>query len=176
MRVLPFALVVLALSANAATEPSLPEAGATAAIPAVASASAPLGATAVAAGVPALEIEWSCGDCKPNDKVPPLIESAYAAAAGAGHVGVADGDKVHVTITEFRQRNPALRSLFGIMAGKDAMTVKLSWHGKQATAREYEANAFHGMNAIAESVGKQSFRAVQKFVADERVGAAAATQ
>jgi hypothetical protein len=176
MRVLPFAIVILAISANAATEPSQPEAGASAAVPAAASASAPLGATAVAAGVPALEIEWSCGNCEPNEKVPPLIKSTYAVAAGAGHVGVVEGDPVHVTITEFRQRNPALRSLFGIMAGKDVMAVKLSWHGKQATAREYEANAFHGMNAIAESVGKQTFRAVQRFVADERVGAPAQTQ
>jgi len=170
MRVLPFALVVLAISANAATESSSPEAGASA------SSVAPAVATAPDGGVPALEIEWNCGDCKPNEKVPPLIQSAYSAAAGAQHVGVVDGDKVHVSITEFRQRNPALRSLFGVMAGKDSMAVTLTWHGKQATAREYEANAFHGMNAIAESVGKQAFRAVQKFVAQDRVGAAAPAQ
>ena len=170
MRILPFALVVLAVTANAATESSAPQASPSAV------ESAPPGATAGAAGVPALEIEWNCGNCKPNDKVPALIQSAYAAAAGASHVGVVDADAVHVTITEFRQRNPAMRSLFGVMAGKDSMAVKLSWHGKQATAREYEANAFHGMNAIAESVGKQTFRAVEKFVAEERGGAPAAAK
>ena len=97
-----------------------------------------------------------------------MIRSGYANAAGASHSSIADGDKVHVKITAYRQRNPALRSLFGFMAGKDELTVSVSWHGKQASAHDYEANAWHGMNAVAESVGKKTFAAVQKFLASER--------
>jgi hypothetical protein len=173
MRALPFAIAiaVLAISAHAATESSLPETSASAAAPAAVSASAPVGFSDGAVGIPALEIEWSCGECKPNEKIPPLIQSAYAGAAGAGKITIVDGDPVHVKISQFHQRNPALRSLFGFMAGKDEMTVTVSWHGKQATAHDYEANAWHGMNAIAESVGKKTFAAVRTFVADERAGA-----
>ena len=168
MRVLALALAVLAVAAHAATESSSPEGAA--------SASAPVPSAASSDGVPELQIEWDCNECKPNEKVPPLIQSGYAGAAGAGKISIVDGDKVRVKITEYHQRNPALRSLFGFMAGKDEMTVSVSWHGRQATAHDYAANAFQGMNSIAESVGKKTFAAVQKFVTDERAGAATPAQ
>jgi len=177
MRVLvSSALALLAIAAHAATESPSPEAAASAAAPAAVSASAPVASTAGSAGVPPLQIEWHCKECKPNEKVPPLIESGYAGAAGAGHASIAEGDKAIVKITEFHQRNPALRSMFGFMAGRDELTVTVSWHGKEATAHDYAANAMQGMNAVAESVGKKTFAAVQKLVAAERAQAVTATR
>jgi len=178
MRVLVLALTLagLAVSAHAATDSSLPEAAASAASPTAVSSSAPVPSAASSVGVPALQIEWNCNECKPSEKIPALIQSGYANAAGAGKVSIGDGDKARVQITVFHQRNPALRSLFGAMAGKDEMSVSVSWHGKQASVRDYAANAFQGMNSIAESVGKKTFAAVQKFVAEERAGAVAPAQ
>ena len=162
MRFVPFLIALVSIAAHAADESSSQQ------VPAPSNSSTAVSSAAGSTGVPDLQIDWDCGDCKPNEKVPPLIQAGYAHAASKGHVDVGDGDKVVVKITDFRQRNPALRSLFGVMAGIDKLTVSISWHGKQATAHETSANALQGMNSLSESVGKQTFAAVQKLVAAER--------
>lgn len=138
---LGFALMAMTLIAQAQT-------------PADAAASA---APPAKAAVPKLVITWQCKDCTVNDKVPPLIEEAYAAAASKGGLSVSDSDVAEVTITDFRQRPPGARVMLGFFAGKDRLAVHINYRGKQANAEDYVANAVQGMNHLCESVGRKSY-------------------
>ncbi|MFO1340189.1 MAG: hypothetical protein U1F53_18510 [Burkholderiaceae bacterium] len=114
-------------------------------------------APAAKATVPKLAITWQCKDCTVNDKVPPLIEEAYAAAASKGGLAVSDSDVAEVTITDFRQRPPGARVMLGIFAGKDRLAVHINYRGKEANADDYAVNAMQGMNHLCESVGRKSY-------------------
>jgi len=104
--------------------------------------------------VPGLNIVWNCGDCKRNDKVIPLMILAYRDAAAQRKLTVSDAVSVPVWIVDFRQRNPGIRSMFGIMAGKDRLGVKVRFGGQVFDVSDYEANAWLGMNHLCETVAK----------------------
>lgn len=138
-------------------------AGATASAQDAASAPSPAGdAVAVAAPattlramqLPQVTVRWACGDCTQNDKVAPLIASDYEAEANKKGYTVSNTETAEIVITEYRQRPPAMRVMFGVFAGKDKLATKVIFRGKEYQADDYSANAFSGMNGLCASVAK----------------------
>jgi hypothetical protein len=118
--------------------------------------------------MPKLSIKWACQDCAINDKVPPLIETAYAQEAVANGQVVSDTDTAEVAITHIRQRPPGARVMFGAFSGKDELFVRVSYQGKERIVEDYFANAWVGMNGLAESVGKQIHQQVLSIIQPEQ--------
>jgi hypothetical protein len=114
---------------------------------------------AVAANqMPALRIRWNCGDCPHNEKVIPLIEKEYAAEAARHKKSVATDRFADAEIVDFRQRNPGMRVMFGVMAGKDRLGLKITYEGRELPVEDYYANAVKGMNALCKSVAKIAYQ------------------
>ena len=107
--------------------------------------------------VPKLNIVWDCGECEHNDKVPPLIEQAYAAQAHENSFTVSETDVAEVAITDIRQRPPGVRVMFGFMAGKDRISLRIRHNGAELSVSDTSANAVMGLNHLSESVGTQAF-------------------
>lgn len=112
--------------------------------------------------VPKLSISWACGECEKNEKVPPLIEAAYAAEAKKNGMAVSDADVAEVTITDIRQRPPGIRVAFGIFAGKDRLGLRIRYKDQEYTVSDYSANVMQGLNHLCESVGKQALESITK--------------
>lgn len=111
--------------------------------------------------VPKLVVGWNCDKCHPaNPKVPPLVEQFYQQAAERDGRVVDPGNAVEGAITTFRQRNPGLRVMVGIMAGKDRLIVTATYKGTTFTAGDYSANAIEGMNHLCESVAKDIYKKI----------------
>lgn len=135
--------------------------GATASAQDAASAPAPAGDAVAAPAVtlramqlPQVTVRWACGDCAQNDKVGPLIASDYEAEANKKGYTVSNTETAEIVITEYRQRPPAMRVMFGVFAGKDKLATKVIFRGKEYKADDYSANAFSGMNGLCASVAK----------------------
>lgn len=107
--------------------------------------------------VPKLNITWDCGDCEHNDKVIPLIEQAYAAEAAKHSFSLSETDIADVAITDIRQRPPGVRVLFGFMAGKDRLGLRIRYLGQEHMVSDTSANAIMGLNHLSESVGKSTY-------------------
>jgi len=114
-----------------------------------------------AKSVPRLNIVWDCGDCAHNDKVIPLIQQAYREAASRQGLTVSDAETADVWIVDFRQRNPGLRAMVGIMAGKDRLGVKIRFRREVLEARDYSANAWMGMDHLCKTVGKRTLKQIR---------------
>lgn len=110
--------------------------------------------------LPRLKVRWECGDCSPSPKVIEALETAYAKAAAGRGVAVSDNVTAELTITEFRQRPPALRVLVGILAGKDVLKASLNYRGRTYQAEDYSANAWTGMNRICDVVTEDLVRQI----------------
>jgi hypothetical protein len=134
-----------------------------------ATAAAAPAAAATKGQLPKLVIKWQCKEaCTANDKVPPLIEEAYAKAATGGGYTLSDSETAEVTIVDFRQRPPGVRLGLGIFAGKDRLGVSISYRGKEMTASDYSANTVQGMNSLSASVGKKSYQALAAQVSGSK--------
>lgn len=107
--------------------------------------------------VPRLRIRWSCDPCELNAKVPPLIEISYAEEAARQGYTLSGAETAEIVLTDFRQRPPAVRATLGLFAGKDRLGGRISFRGQTQGVGDYSANAIYGMNALAASVGKQSY-------------------
>jgi hypothetical protein len=114
----------------------------------------------VSGKIPKLNIHWDCGDCEVNEKVIPLIEQTYAAEASRNNHSLSEEDIADVAIIDFRQRNPAVRVMFGFMAGKDRLGIKINYRGKEFVANDYSANVIFGMNSLCESVAKATYKQI----------------
>ncbi len=112
--------------------------------------------------LPKLALTWHCTvkDCTENDKVVPLIQQAYAAAATKAGYSVSTTDSAALEITDFRQRPPAVRATLGLFAGKDRLAVHGSFHGQDIAASDSSGNVIQGMNHLCESVGRKLYVAV----------------
>lgn len=123
-------------------------------------------ATAATKGqLPKLVIKWQCKEaCTANDKVPPLIEEAYAKAVTGGGYTLSDSETAEVTIVDYRQRPPGVRVGLGFLAGKDRLGVSISYRGKEMTASDYSASTVQGMNSLSASVGKKSYQELVALV------------
>lgn len=145
---LAMALIALASTASAQDAASSPApAGDAVAVAAPA-------ATLRAMQLPQVTVRWACGDCTQNDKVAPLIASDYEAEANKKGYTVSNTESAEIVITEYRQRPPAMRVMFGVFAGKDKLATKVIFRGKEYQADDYSANAFSGMNGLCASVAK----------------------
>ena len=118
------------------------------------------GAAARPLQLPKLAISWNCKDCKQNDKVPPLIESAYAAAAAKAGYAVSETESVDIDITDFRQRSAGTRVMLGLFAGKDRLALRGNYHGQAVTAEDSSGNAVQGFNHLCEAVGRKMYAAI----------------
>lgn len=107
--------------------------------------------------VPGLAIEWQCGECTRNEKVPPLILAGYMQEALAQGYTVSTTETAKVSIVDYRQRPIGVRIAFGFMAGKDRLGVKIAYRGTTIDANSSTLKAFVGMNAVAEQTGKRAF-------------------
>ena len=114
--------------------------------------------------LPKLSINWQCSkDCTINDKVPDLLASAYAGAAAKNGFTVSETDVAEVNIVDYRQRPPGARVMMGAFAGKDRLTVKIRYRGKEVEAGDSVLNALQGMNHLCESVGQRSYKAIAEL-------------
>ncbi|MES3021068.1 MAG: hypothetical protein V4857_05725 [Pseudomonadota bacterium] len=151
-------LVSAATFATAQTAAAAPEAAVAAAAPAgpaaVPAPAAPKG-TLAERQLPKLVMRWDCGDCKQNDKVLPLIEKNYETDAVSAGYTISDSETAELAITAYRQRNPGMRVMFGIMAGKDVLNTRVTFRNKEFLAKDYSANAFQGMNNLCADVSKK---------------------
>lgn len=144
--VLAMALISLASAASAQEAASAPTGhAAAAAVPA---------ATLRAGQLPKITVRWDCGSCTQNDKVAPLIISDYEDAAAQKGFTVSNAETAELVITEYRQRPPGVRVMFGVFAGKDKLATKVVFRDKEYRADDYSANAFAGMNSLCASVAK----------------------
>lgn len=107
--------------------------------------------------VPKLVLRWDCGNCVQNEKVIPLIEETYATIASAKGYSVSESEVAEVVITEYRQRKPGLRVMFGFLAGKDILATRITFRGKYFLADDYSANALSGMNSLCATVSQKMF-------------------
>ena len=110
--------------------------------------------------LPKLAVSWDCGACVPNEKVPPLIEKEYADYAIAHGYTVSEGETAEMIIDEYHQRPPTARAMLGVFAGKDRLTVRVNFRGKQFLAKDYNANAWFGMNDLCRSVAQKSAESI----------------
>jgi hypothetical protein len=147
------------LPAAAQTAPAAAEASAEAGAPVKTEAAVPAQTLPM---VPKLSISWACGECEKNEKVPPLIEAAYAAEAKKHAMAVSDTDVAEVTITDIRQRPPGIRVAFGIFAGKDRLGLRIRYKDQEYTVSDYSANVMQGLNHLCESVGKLALESISK--------------
>ncbi|WP_148649614.1 hypothetical protein [Lysobacter antibioticus] len=122
-----------------------------------ATAAAEASNAASAPSVPKLNIRWDCGECERNDKVPPLIEQAYAEQASEHSLSVSETDVAEVAIIDIRQRPPGVRVMFGIMAGRDRLGLRVRRAGKEFEVSDTSANIVMGLNHLSASVGKSVF-------------------
>jgi len=106
--------------------------------------------------LPKLLLRWDCGTCVHNPKVLPLIEQDYARDAAAGGYTVSDSETAELVITAYRQRNPGVRWMVGIMAGPDILTTHVTFRGKEFVASDYSADVLHGMNSLCAAVSKKA--------------------
>lgn len=120
------------------------------------SASPPAAASAPAS-VPKLHIVWDCGECEHNDKVPPLIEQAYAEEAQKHSVKVSETEVAEATITDIRQRPPGVRVMFGVMAGRDRLALRIVYRDRDHEVKDTSSNIIQGLNSLSESVGRKAF-------------------
>lgn len=116
--------------------------------------------TSNGAVVPKLKISWDCGACTQNEKVIPLIEEAYVAEAKNNNLTVSDTDIADVAIIKIRQRPPGARVMFGVMAGKDRLEVRVRYKDKEHLVGDYSANIVTGLNYLSESVGKKIYASI----------------
>lgn len=107
--------------------------------------------------VPKLNITWECSDCTKNDKIIPLLENNYTEEAIRNGKTVSESDTADIAIIDFRQRPPGVRVMFGIMAGKDRLALRIRHKGKESKVDDYSANAITGMNAICSSLSKKIY-------------------
>lgn len=107
--------------------------------------------------VPKLNVTWDCGECEHNERVLPLIEQAYAAEAQKNSFVISETDVAEVAITDIRQRPPGVRVMFGVMAGKDRLGLRIRHNGVEYTVSDTSANAIMGLNYLSQSVGKRAF-------------------
>lgn len=114
-------------------------------------------AASTATTVPRLDIVWDCGKCKHNDKVIPLIEQAYAAAAAKNARTLSETETAEVAIIDMRQRPPGVRVAFGFMAGKDRLGVRIRYRGNEYAVSASSANAIAGQNHLSKSVGQRTY-------------------
>lgn len=110
--------------------------------------------------VPKLALRWDCGECEKNEKVPPLIEQTYSTRAASQGYAVSDAETAELAITDYRQRPPGVRVMFGIMAGKDRLGTRLTFRGKDYEVKDYSANAFQGMNSLCDAVAQEALKRV----------------
>ena len=120
--------------------------------------------------LPRLALSWSCKDkaCTRNEKVAPLIEQAYAAAAAKGGYAVSETDSAAFEITDFRQRSPGTRVMLGLFAGKDRLAVHGNYHGKDVAAEDSSGNVVQGMDHLCASVGRKVYAAVLAQAREDR--------
>jgi len=107
--------------------------------------------------VPKLNIRWDCGECEHNDKVPPLIELAYAEQAAARWLDVSATEVADVAIIDIRQRPPGVRVMFGIMAGRDRLGLRVRYAGKEFEVSDTSSNSIMGLDHLSASVGESVF-------------------
>jgi hypothetical protein len=129
---------------------------------AVAEATSVVTPTLSAAQLPKVTVRWACGDCTQNDKVAPLISSDYEAEAARKGYTVSGAETAEIVITEYRQRPPAMRVMFGVFAGKDKLSTTVIFRGKEYRADDYSANAFSGMNGLCASVAKTAANQISR--------------
>lgn len=120
----------------------------------VAPPAAPAAATTKA--VPKLVFSWDCGECEHNDKVIPLIEASYAEAALKRGFVVSETETADVAIVDIRQRPPGVRVMFGIMAGKDRLGLRIRHNGYEFAVSDSSANAISGLNSLSKTVGQRA--------------------
>lgn len=120
------------------------------------SASPPATASAPAS-VPKLHIVWDCGECEHNDKVPPLIEQAYAEEAQKHSVKVSETEVAEATITDIRQRPPGVRVMFGVMAGRDRLALRIVYRDRDHEVKDTSSNIIQGLNSLSAAVGRKAF-------------------
>lgn len=100
-------------------------------------------------------MRWDCGSCDHNEKVPPLLQQSWTKEAAAHGYAVSESETAEMVITEYNQRSPGLRVMFGAMAGQDKLGTRIKFRGKEFKAEDYFANAFSGMNALCANVAKK---------------------
>ncbi|MES9831039.1 MAG: hypothetical protein ABW139_02245 [Candidatus Thiodiazotropha sp. DIVDIV] len=110
------------------------------------------------ASVPKLNITWNCGSCTHNEKIIPLIKQAYNNEAQNSGRSVSAKEIAQVEIIEFRQRNPGVRVMFGVMAGKDRLGLRISYKGNEYYTSDYSANVVQGMNHLCSAVASETYQ------------------
>lgn len=117
---------------------------------------------AAAKTVPALQIVWNCGKCEQNPKIVPLIQERYAMEANEAGYTVSSDARIAAEIVDFRQRNPGMRIMFGVMSGKDRLQLKLIHNGVEHTVGDSSANIIQGQNALCADVAQQIYKLVTR--------------
>ena len=108
--------------------------------------------------VPKLMVSWGCRDCQGNDGVPAMIVSAYLHAASASGFTVSDAETARVSIVQYSERKPALRTMFGHLAGSDSLTTQTVFRGQQTMAQDSVTDSSMDMKLVSAHIGEQTFR------------------
>lgn len=114
-------------------------------------------AASAQATVPKLHIVWDCGECEHNDKVPPLIEQAYVEEARKHSATVSETEVAEAAITDIRQRPPGVRVMFGVMAGRDRLALRIRYRDQDHEVKDTSSNIIQGLNSLSASVGRKAY-------------------
>lgn len=86
---------------------------------------------------------------------------AYTKAAAKSGVPISSQSEATLSITDYTQRPPGARVMFGAFAGKDEIKAVVIFKDNKFEVEDYYRNAWLGMNSLSERIGKMVFEKIQ---------------
>lgn len=108
--------------------------------------------------VPALAIEWACGGCVVNHRIPGLIDGAYRRAAIARGFSIVPSEQATFSILQYSERKRALRKMFGKFAGHDALVAQTVFRGKTIRASRTATESTDSIEQVVDTVAAETLR------------------
>lgn len=101
-----------------------------------------------ASEVPALVLDWRCGNCVPNAAFAAALRQAYASEAARNGMAVSDAATATVSVLQFSKHTFPVRNTLAMSAV----------YGRQAVSVQQSTTAFTGMDLLAHSGGRKLFQ------------------
>ncbi|MEJ7804507.1 MAG: hypothetical protein WKG03_01100 [Telluria sp.] len=98
--------------------------------------------------VPALVLDWRCGNCIPNAAFAAALRQAYAAEAGRNGMAVSGVASATVSVLQFSKQIFPLKNTLAMSAV----------FGRQAVSVQESTTAFSGMDLLAANSGRKLFQ------------------
>jgi len=108
--------------------------------------------------VPALNVQFDCGACKPRGDAAKLIAEGYSEAAAQAGAKVNPSMQATLMVKAYTARDDTARILTGVFAGRDEIKANVSYGSQQFQVEDYYANAWMGIDALSRKIGELAFQ------------------